>query len=112
MFTRFLAELGSAQAPVSLREYLSFLGALEAGAMSPYEITHPGGANEHWNAESGAGWLALLKDAWPRAIWINPLPEPAWAQTLSIGMIADAFAGEMYPLMLAGLDAKIRALAR
>ncbi|MBE2278740.1 MAG: VWA domain-containing protein, partial [Rhodobacteraceae bacterium] len=26
-------------------------------AMSPYEITHPGGAVEHWNRESGQVWL-------------------------------------------------------
>ena len=43
-------------------------------AMSPYEITHPGGANEHWNAETGETWLRRLRDAWPRSIWINPTP--------------------------------------
>ncbi|MDZ7910200.1 MAG: VWA domain-containing protein, partial [Gemmobacter sp.] len=26
-------------------------------AMSPYEILHPGGANEHWNPEAGQVWL-------------------------------------------------------
>ena len=36
-------------------------------AMSPYEITEPGGANEHWNAESGETWLRRLLDAWPRS---------------------------------------------
>ena len=43
-------------------------------AMSPYEIAQPGGANEHWNAESGETWLRRLLDAWPQAIWINPMP--------------------------------------
>ena len=41
-------------------------------AMSPYEITHPGGANEHWNAETGEAWLRRLRETWPRSIWINP----------------------------------------
>ena len=45
--------------------------------MSPYEIAHPGGASEHWNAESGETWLRRLLDAWPRAIWINPMPQSA-----------------------------------
>ena len=31
-------------------------------AMSPYEIVQPGGANEHWNAESGETWLRRLLD--------------------------------------------------
>ena len=58
-------------------------------AMSPYEISHPGGANEHWNAESGATWLARLLAAWRRAIWINPTPEAAWGYNQSVAMIAD-----------------------
>jgi uncharacterized protein with von Willebrand factor type A (vWA) domain len=32
-------------------------------AMSPYEVTHPGGANEHWNREAGAVWLATAARA-------------------------------------------------
>ena len=31
-------------------------------AMSPYEIVQPGGASEHWNAESGETWLRRLLD--------------------------------------------------
>jgi hypothetical protein len=81
-------------------------------AMSPYEITHPGGANEHWNAESGQVWLDRILATWPRAIWINPLPESAWGFTASVAMIAAIFGGRMYPMTLAGLDAGIRELAR
>ena len=29
-------------------------------AMSPYEITMPGGSVEHWNEEPGAAWLERL----------------------------------------------------
>jgi uncharacterized protein len=81
-------------------------------AMSPYEIVAPGGANEHWNAESGETWLRRLLDTWPHAIWINPLPESDWRYTPSVAMIATIFGHRMYPMTLAGLEAGIRELAR
>jgi uncharacterized protein with von Willebrand factor type A (vWA) domain len=79
-------------------------------AMSPYEITHPGGANEHWNPESGETWLRRLRDTWPRSIWINPVPQEHWDYTPSIAMIASLFDARMFPMTLAGLDAGIREL--
>ena len=81
-------------------------------AMSPYEITEPGGGNEHWNAESGEVWLRRVLDAWPRAIWINPMREAGWGYSQSVAMIAEIMGGRMYPMTLAGLEAGIRALAR
>jgi hypothetical protein len=79
-------------------------------AMSPYEISHPGGANEHWNPESGANWLARARAQWPAHVWLNPLPEKHWPHTPSIGMIAQAFAGRMLPLTLAGITKAMRVL--
>lgn len=81
-------------------------------AMSPYEISHAGGANEHWNPESGAVWIARVRAAWRSAIWINPLPQAAWEYTQSIGMIQSLFEDRMYPMTLAGLESGIRDLAR
>ncbi|MBP7000541.1 VWA domain-containing protein [Amaricoccus sp.] len=81
-------------------------------AMSPYEILQPGGANEHWNAEPGAVWLARALEAWPRAVWLNPTPEAHWRYSQSTELIARIFGGRMFPLTLAGLDAGIRTLAR
>ncbi|MER2508816.1 VWA domain-containing protein [Amaricoccus sp.] len=81
-------------------------------AMSPYEITHPGGANEHWNELSGAEWLTRVLAAWSHAIWINPLPRAAWDYNQSVAMISRLFGGRMYPMTLAGLDEGIRELAR
>ncbi|HRO11500.1 VWA domain-containing protein [Amaricoccus sp.] len=81
-------------------------------AMSPYEITEPGGANEHWNAESGEVWLRRLLDAWPRAVWINPMPRAGWGYSHSVAMIAAIMGGRMFPMTLAGLEAGIRELAR
>ena len=81
-------------------------------AMSPYEIVQPGGASEHWNAESGETWLRRLLDTWAHAIWINPMPEAGWGYSQSVAMIAEIFGGRMYPMTLAGLEAGIRELAR
>jgi uncharacterized protein len=81
-------------------------------AMSPYEVAVPGGANEHWNAESGETWLRRLLEVWHHAVWVNPLPERAWGYSQSVAMIAEIFGGRMYPLTLAGLEDAIRALAR
>lgn len=79
-------------------------------AMSPYEITQPGGANEHWNPEPGEVWLRRLRAAWPHTVWINPTPQGAWGYSQSTAMIAQIFEGRMYPMSLAGLDAAIRDL--
>ena len=72
-------------------------------AMSPYEITHPGGANEHWNRESGQVWLDRACTQWPRHLWINPTPESHWGGTQSTRLIRDIFGGQMVPMTLAGL---------
>ncbi len=81
-------------------------------SMSPYEIVYPGGANEHWNPESGETWLRRLRDTWHHAIWINPVPESHWGYTQSIGMIRQIFESRMYPMTLRGLEEGIRDLAR
>lgn len=78
--------------------------------MSPYEITTPGGANEHWNEEPGAAWLARVRETWRRHVWLNPQPEAWWGAHQSIGMVQRLFEGRMFPLTLTGLDDAIRAL--
>ncbi|MEM6887781.1 MAG: VWA domain-containing protein [Pseudomonadota bacterium] len=82
-------------------------------SMSPYEIAYPGGANEHWNAESGATWLARLREQWLATVWINPVPERAWSYTPSIGMIREIVGTEnMVPMTLEGLNRGMRMLTR
>jgi uncharacterized protein with von Willebrand factor type A (vWA) domain len=73
---------------------------------------HPGGANEHWNPESGEVWLRRALAKWPHAAWINPVPEQHWGYTHSIGMIRQIMDGRMFPMTLAGLDAATKALSR
>ncbi|MCU0803145.1 MAG: VWA domain-containing protein [Rhodobacteraceae bacterium] len=79
-------------------------------AMSPYEITHPGGANEHWNTEAGAIWLGRACTHWPRHLWINPVPEAHWGLTHSTRLIQQIFGDRMVPMTLEGLARGIRTL--
>jgi uncharacterized protein with von Willebrand factor type A (vWA) domain len=81
-------------------------------SMSPYEITHPGGANEHWNPESGEVWLRRAAQQWPSHVWINPLPERHWGYTQSIRMIRDIMGERMVPMTLEGLARGVRELGR
>ncbi|MBI1217399.1 MAG: VWA domain-containing protein [Rhodobacteraceae bacterium] len=81
-------------------------------SMSPYEITHVGGASEHWNPEPGRVWLERACQQWPDRLWINPIPEAYWAATPSIGLVRDAIGGAMVPLSLEGLTRGMRLLAR
>ncbi|MBR9840429.1 vWA domain-containing protein [Salipiger thiooxidans] len=81
-------------------------------SMSPYEIAYPGGANEHWNAESGQAWLERARVQWPDHLWINPVPERHWQYTQSIGMIQQIFENRMVPMTLEGIDRGMRELSR
>ncbi|MFE1602141.1 vWA domain-containing protein [Methylobacterium sp. ID0610] len=81
-------------------------------SMSPYEIAMAGGSVEHWNEEAGQVWLSRILDHFPRAVWLNPVPEAHWPYTQSIAMIRQLVAGRMFPLTLAGIDAATRELVR
>lgn len=72
-------------------------------AMSPYEILQPGGANEHWNPESGQVWLSRACLRWPKHLWINPVPEAHWAYAQSTRLIREIFNGSMVPMTLDGI---------
>ena len=80
-------------------------------AMSPYEIAYRGGANEHWNEETGEVWLRRARDQWPNNLWINPLPEPQWRYTRSVGMIREIFENSMVPMTLDGITKGMRSLS-
>jgi hypothetical protein len=82
------------------------------GAMSPYELTHAGGAVEHMNPEPGALWLQRVTQTWRHAVWLNPVREQSWGYTQSIAMIRDIMEGRMYPLTLEGLDRAMGELMR
>ncbi|OOY23620.1 VWA domain-containing protein [Thioclava sediminum] len=79
-------------------------------SMSPYEITHRGGANEHWNDEAGHVWLTRAREQWPDHTWLNPIPERGWSYTQSIQIIREIFENRMHPLTLEGITAAMKEL--
>ncbi len=81
-------------------------------SMSPYEISVPGGSVEHMNEEPGALWMERILRVYPRAVWLNPVPEDHWGWTPSIGLLRQLMDGRMYPLTLDGLDRAMRELMR
>ncbi len=80
--------------------------------MSPYEITHAGGANEHWNPEPGHVWLQRARTQWPDHLWINPTPEKFWPHSHSIRLIREIFEDRMVPMTLEGLSRGVKELGR
>lgn len=81
-------------------------------AMSPYEITHPGGSVEHFNEEAGAVWMHRITETYPAAVWLNPVPEKQWGYSQSTKVIKELMNDRMYPLTLEGLDDAMRELSR
>ena len=81
-------------------------------SMSPYEIEKEGGSVERWNDEPGEVWLRRVLDAYPKAVWLNPVPEKYWGGTTSIGMIRRLMDDRMFPLTLDGIDRGMRELTR
>ena len=81
-------------------------------AMSPYEISHPGGSVEHFNEEAGATWLQRVMHIYPATVWLNPVPERQWEYSQSTKLIQQLMNGSMYPLTLGGLDDAMRELTR
>lgn len=82
-------------------------------SMSPYEITYPGGAVEHWNEEPGAVWLDRVAKIYERIVWLNPTPQAHWCHSPSVQLIQEVIGPErMFPLTLAGLEGAMRELSR
>jgi uncharacterized protein len=81
-------------------------------AMSPYEISHPGGSVEHFNEESGTVWMQRLTNTYPAAAWLNPVPKEHWGYSQSTKLLKDLMNDRMFPLTLAGLDDAMRGLTR
>jgi len=80
-------------------------------SMSPYELEQKGGSVEHWNDEPGRAWLERMLRSWPRAVWLNPVPEEHWTWTTSIQNIQRIMEGRMFPLTVAGLERAMKQLS-
>ncbi len=81
-------------------------------AMSPYEISHPGGSVEYMNDEAGAVWLQRVAHTYPATVWLNPEAERAWDYSQSNRMIRQLLNERMYPLTLSGIEDAMRQLSR
>ncbi len=81
-------------------------------AMSPYEITHPGGSVEHFNEESGHVWMQRFAHTYTSCVWLNPVPEKQWGYSQSTKVMREIMNDRMYPLTLNGLDDAMRELSR
>jgi uncharacterized protein with von Willebrand factor type A (vWA) domain len=81
-------------------------------AMSPYEISYPGGSVEHFNEEAGIVWLKRVTDTYDKCVWLNPVAEAIWPFTQSTQMIRNIMGSRMYPLTLEGLDRAVKELGR
>jgi uncharacterized protein len=80
--------------------------------MAPYEIAEPGGGVEHMNAEPGEAWMRRFLTCFPKAAWLNPVPERYWPGTQSIELMRGLMEGRMFPLTLDGIDRAMRSLQR
>jgi hypothetical protein len=81
-------------------------------AMSPYEIEIAGGANEHYNSESGRVWLERAITQWPKNVWINPVIKEYWHYTQSTLIIDEIFEKRMVPLTIKGLETGMKILVQ
>ncbi len=87
-----------------------YLVVVGDAAMSPYELTAPGGCIDyfHHNEDPGLVWLDRLRQRVPRAVWLNPEPLPYW-EIPSAQLVRRVF-NDMFPLTIAGLDGAIARL--
>ncbi len=78
--------------------------------MSPYELTHAGGAIDyfHHNRTTGLEWLRRFRERCPSSLWLNPEPQRIWAAP-SVRLIRQLF--PMYELTLDGIAEAVDVLA-
>jgi len=82
-------------------------------AMSPYEITYPGGSVEHWNEEPGAVWLQRFADVYPHLVWLNPTHPSGWEYSGSTALIREIIGEQrMFPLTVKGIEEATKELGR
>ena len=81
-------------------------------AMSPYELSQPGGSVEYANDEAGAVWLARVFAHFRKVIWLNPEPRRGWEYTRSTQMLLQILGPRMFPLTLDGLAQGIEVLRK
>ncbi len=78
--------------------------------MSPFELTHMGGAIDYWhhNRDTGLTWLERLRERCPNSVWLNPEPPRIW-RSPSIRLIREIF--PMFELTVDGLAEAVDTLS-
>ncbi len=78
--------------------------------MSPFELTHAGGAIDlyHDNHDTGLAWLQRIRDRCPNSVWINPEPRRIW-NAPSARIVREVF--PMFELTLDGLSEAVDVIA-
>ena len=81
-------------------------------AMAPGELMMAGGSIDlyHLNDRAGITWLERIKEAVPRAVWLNPDPPRYWETTFTAQRIKAIY--PMFPLTLSGLEDAVAQLRR
>ena len=89
----------------------TFLIVVGDAYMAPTELMDPWGAIHYYNhlKTPGMVWLHRLRARFPRAVWLNPIPETGW-RGWTIQLIGRVF--PMFPLTVAGIEAAVARLAR
>lgn len=79
-------------------------------SMAPYELMIPNGTLERKRTSEtkGVDRLRMLKRAFPKAVWLNPMEEDGWHYYQTVGTIKSIF--PMFPLTVAGIDAAVKEL--
>lgn len=79
-------------------------------SMAPYELMIPNGTLERKRTSNtkGIDRLRMLKRAFPKAVWLNPMDEGGWSYYQTVEAIREIF--PMHPLTVAGLEAAVKAL--
>lgn len=81
-------------------------------AMSPFEITYPGGSVEHHNEEAGSVWMERITEKFKHHIWINPNPESNWNYYESTRLLKEQVHDRMFPLTIEGIERGMRQLRK
>lgn len=94
------------------RDKDTFLLIVGDAYMAPSELTHSWGGIDASGASAvpGVRWLHRLREHFPRAAWLNPLPEGYARGSYTIQLVRRLF--PMFPLTVAGLEDAVDQLRR
>ena len=131
MLIEFFLKLKQGGLPVSIKEFLTLLEALDKRVIhgsiddfyylsrtclvkdeSNYDKFDRVFGAYGYNPEPGALWMQRMLAVYKDTIWLNPQPEPVWDYHESIRLTRELIGERMFPLTLEGLDRGMRLLSK